>query len=180
MPPSVAPDAELWAIVAHLRDISAVPPLVSSGDGGRGRALFVERCGACHRAGTDGAGGIGPDLSSIARQRSREALVQSIREPSAVVAEGFRAITLRPRGAEPLKGALKREDAFSIQIVTEDGRLAAFSTDELVEISRSLDSPMPPYGVDRLGDDELENLLAFFAASAERGATAAQAHGSPL
>lgn len=170
MPPSVAPDTELWAIVAYLRNISSVPPLVTTGEAALGGPLFAERCAECHRAGS-GAGGIGPDLSRIALARSREALVQSIREPNAVVADGFRAITLRVRGREPLKGILKRQDAFSLQILTEDGRLVGFPTTELVEIARSRESLMPAFGVDRLGDAELENVLAFLRASAEDSAT---------
>jgi putative heme-binding domain-containing protein len=169
MPPSAAPDTELWAIVAHLRNVSSVPRLVSTGDPARGRTLFVTECARCHRAGADGSGGMGPDLSRIALARSREALVQSVREPSAVVAEGFRAISVRTRGGEPLFGALKREDAFSIQIVTDDGRLVGFATGDFTEIGpRGLDSPMPAFGADRLDDAELEDLLAFLAASVER------------
>jgi putative heme-binding domain-containing protein len=178
MPPSTAPDAELWAIVAHLRSISTVAPLVSDGDAVEGKKLFAEHCAACHRAGVDGAGGIGPDLSSVARQRSRGALVQSIREPSAVVAEGFRAIALRTRRGENLVGVLKREDAFSIQIVTEDARLVGFSIDELAAVTRGRASPMPAFGVDRLGDRALEDLLAFLAVSAEHAAASRPAAGS--
>ena len=37
MPPSVAPDNELWAIVAYLRSISVMPPLDTSGDARRGQ-----------------------------------------------------------------------------------------------------------------------------------------------
>jgi putative heme-binding domain-containing protein len=170
MPPSAAPDAELWAIVAHLRSISVVPQLVTDGDAGKGRTLFAEQCAACHRAGHEGVGGIGPDLSSIARQRSREALVQSIREPSAVVAEGFRAIELRPRSGEALAGVLKREDAFSIQIVTDGGRLVGLATDEIAAVRRGLDSPMPAFGPEKLGDAEIEDLFAFLAAAADRAA----------
>ena len=40
MPPSVAPDNELWAIVAHLRSISVMPPLETTGDAARGRAIL--------------------------------------------------------------------------------------------------------------------------------------------
>jgi hypothetical protein len=94
MPPSAATDAEIWAIVAHLRSISTVPPLASNGDAAQGRALFAERCGECHRS-SSSDGGLGPDLRQIAQLRSRETLVQSIRYPSSVVAEGYRTVTLR-------------------------------------------------------------------------------------
>src|SRR5688572_16399888 len=62
MPPSSAPDTELWAIVAHLRSISLMPPLETNGDAARGRALFEEECSGCHQARGRG-GAVGPDLS---------------------------------------------------------------------------------------------------------------------
>jgi putative heme-binding domain-containing protein len=175
MPPSAAPDTELWAIVAYLRGISTVPPLQTRGDAALGRSLFDAQCAGCHRAGADGGGGIGPDLTQIARARSREALVQSIRDPSAVVADGYRAIALRARGGKTLGGILKHEDAFSLQIATDDGRLLGVSTDALVEVTRGKDSPMPRFGADRLGDAELENLLAFLAARAQPPAASTSA-----
>jgi putative heme-binding domain-containing protein len=172
MPPSAAPDTEVWAIVAHLRNVSTVPALATSGDAMRGRELFAAGCAGCHRAGPVGAGGIGPDLTKIVLARSREALVESVRKPNAVVAEGFRSVTLRPRGGEAFKGVLKREDAFSLQVVTEDGRLRAYAAAGLVDIARSLDSPMPEFGPDRLSDAALEDLLAFLAAAARTPASA--------
>ena len=162
MPPTAAPDYEIWAMVAHLRSISTVPPLASTGDSKQGGAVFAERCGGCHRSGTN-AGGLGPDLRRIAEQRSRETLVRSIRDPSAVVAEGFRAVTLRTRAGGLVRGALKKEDAFSLQVLDEDLRLQGYAVADLEEIVREPDSLMPAFGADRLSDAELENVLAFLA-----------------
>src|SRR5688572_1319056 len=103
MPPNIAPDSELWAIVAYLRSISVVPVLVSTGDAGRGREQFAKHCAECHQA--RGAGGaFGPDLTSIGITRSRAALTAALREPSASIALGFRAVTLRTRGGERATG----------------------------------------------------------------------------
>src|SRR5918993_212808 len=41
MPPSTAPDSELWAIVAYLRNISVRPPLESTGGATRSRAALT-------------------------------------------------------------------------------------------------------------------------------------------
>src|SRR5262245_39400392 len=89
-PPTLAPDNELWAIVAYLRSSSVAPELVSTGDAGRGRALFATECAGCHQV--RGVGGaFGPDLTSIGATRSRAALTAALREPSATIALGFRA-----------------------------------------------------------------------------------------
>ena len=160
MPPNIAPDSELWAIVAYLRSISVVPVLVSTGDAGRGRELFVKDCAGCHQA--RGAGGaFGPDLTSIGITRSRSALTAALREPSATIALGFRAVTLRTRGGEHVTGVVKAEDAFSLQVVTQDGALRSFAKRDLAQLTRETESAMPAFGSDRVGEAALEDLLAY-------------------
>jgi putative heme-binding domain-containing protein len=160
MPPSVAPDHELWAIVAHLRTISIMPPLASTGDAARGRATFLEDCAGCHQVRGEG-GALGPDLTSIGATRSRAALTTSIREPSASVALGFRAVTAVTRTSERVEGVVKGEDAFSIQIVTAGGALRAFRKEDLRQLTRGTESLMPVYDSARLSDAALEDLLAY-------------------
>jgi putative heme-binding domain-containing protein len=157
MPPSTAPDNEVWAIVAHLRSISVMPPLVSTGDADRGRALFESECAGCHQI--SGVGGaLGPDLTAIGATRSRASLTTALRDPSASVALGFRAVTLRS-GADRVEGVVKGEDAFSLQVVTVDGQLRAFRREDLVE--RGTQSLMPVFDTARLSDAALEDLLAY-------------------
>lgn len=160
MPPSVAPDNELWAIVAYLRSVSVMPPLVTSGDAARGHSLFANECASCHQANGNG-GVLGPDLTTIGITRSRAALTTALREPSAAVALGFRAATAVTRAGDRAEGAVKGEDAFSIQIVTVDGELRAFRKRELVELIRSTESLMPAYDANGLSDGALEDLLAY-------------------
>jgi putative heme-binding domain-containing protein len=160
MPPNIAPDNEIWAIVAHLRSISVMPPLESSGDPGRGRAAFASECAGCHQVRGEG-GALGPDLTSIGAARSRAALIAALREPSATIPLGFRAVALRTRGGERVTGVVKSEDAFSLQLVTEDGALRAFVKRNLAQITRESESPMPAFDAERLSDAGLEDLLAF-------------------
>jgi putative heme-binding domain-containing protein len=158
MPPSTAPDNELWAIVAHLRSISVVPTLQTTGDASRGRALFADDCVGCHQVRGEG-GALGPDLTSIGVARSRAALVAALRDPSASVALGYRTATAVTRG-ERVEGVVKGEDAFSIQLFTTDGELRAFPK-RGVELTRSKESLMPVFDTSRLSDTALEDLLAY-------------------
>lgn len=159
MPPSGAPDDELWAIVAHLRSISVMPLLVTAGDPDRGIALFKKECSGCHQVRGEG-GALGPDLTAIGAMRSREALVSALRDPSASIALGFRAVTFRA-GGERVEGVVKGEDAFSLQVVTVDGELEAFPKRGLVELERSAKSLMPVFDEGKLPDAALEDLLAY-------------------
>ena len=159
MPPSGAPDDELWAIVAHLRSISVMPLLVTAGDPDRGIALFKKECSGCHQVRGEG-GALGPDLTAIGAMRSREALVSALRDPSASVALGFRAVTFRA-GGERVEGVVKGEDAFSLQVVTVDGELEAFPKRGLDELERSAKSLMPVFDEGKLPDAALEDVLAY-------------------
>jgi len=159
MPPSSAPDDELWAVVAHLRSISVMPPLVTTGDAGRGRALFEKECSGCHQVRGEG-GALGPDLTTIGATRSRAALTTALRDPSASVALGFRGATFN-FGGERVEGAVKGEDAFSLQVVTDEGELRAFPKRDLDGLTRSATSLMPVFDAGKLSDAALEDLLAY-------------------
>ena len=87
-------------------------------------------------------------------------LTTSIRDPSATVALGFRAVTLQS-GGERIEGVVKGEDAFSVQVVTVDGALRAFRNQGLGELTRGTESLMPVFDESRLSDAALEDLLAY-------------------
>lgn len=161
MPPSTAPDADLRAIVAYLKSIGTVPAdFNASGDAAHGEELFRSTCTQCHRVGDDG-GRLGPDLSLIAETRSRAELRRAIREPSASMAAAFRPVTLVTRDGQQIRGVRKGEDAFSVQIVDTNERLQGYRKSELAEVVREDESLMPVFGVERLSESELDDLLKF-------------------
>ena len=161
MPSSTAPDKELWAIVAYLKNISTVPPSQNDrGDAVRGEEIFSSTCASCHRV--NGRGGhLGPDLTRIAAVRTREMLIRSIRDPSASVASGYRAVTLVTEDGQRVRGAMKSEDAFSIQIVDTNERLQGYLKADLREVIRGEQSLMGVFGPDRINDEELDDLLRY-------------------
>jgi putative heme-binding domain-containing protein len=175
MPPSVAPDTELWAIVAYLRNISTVPPFAASGDPTHGRELFDAQCAECHRVGAVG-GTLGPELTRIAEMRSREAVELAIRNPNASIGPGFRAVTLVTRSGERVEGVAKNEDAFSIQVATVGERLNGYRKRDLVELTRVPESPMPAFGPERLSEPDLADLVTFLGTL--RSAAAAESSGA--
>jgi alcohol dehydrogenase (cytochrome c) len=161
MPPSPAPDDEIWAIVAYLRTVSTVAPFeIEGADIGHGRELFAELCANCHRVGASG-GILGQDLTRIAQVRSREALTRAIREPSASAAAGYRTVKLVTKSGERIVGIAKREDAFSIQVVDTDERLQGYRKTDLQELVHDDESLMPPFPPEQLGRRDLDDLLAF-------------------
>ena len=165
MPPSQAPDEEIRAVVAYLRSISTTTAGPSArGDIANGVAngerTFWTSCGGCHHV-NDRGGRLGPDLSRIASSQSREALAQSIRDASASIASGYEAVTLVTRDGKRIRGVRKGEDAFSIQIMDTRERLQGYVKADLRDVSRDTQSLMPSFGVDRLADRDLDDLLDF-------------------
>ena len=167
MPSSSAPDGDLWAMVAFLRSLGTVPPWnTEGGDAARGGEIFASTCASCHRL--NGRGGrLGPDLTRIAATRSREATINEIRDPSASIASAYRSVTLVIReGERRVRGVVKNEDSFSIQIMDTEERLQGYGKAD-VEIADREGSLMPAFGPNRLTEPDLNHVLAYLASLAE-------------
>ena len=171
MPSSAAPDNELWAVVAYLKSVGTVPPVAfATGDADHGQEVFRSFCSRCHRV--NGRGGrLGPDLSRIARIRSRAGLTLAIRKPSASMAVGYRTVMLVTTDGGLIRGVKKGEDAFSVQIVDTGERLQGYLKADLREVRNEERSLMPAFGLDRLSDGDLDDVLRFLASAREADAT---------
>jgi putative heme-binding domain-containing protein len=161
MPSFDSPDQEIWATVAFLKSVGTVAAAdAGPGDPERGRELFEARCARCHRV--DGLGGrMGPDLSRIGAVRARDALVGSIRDPGAVIAGGYRTVTLVPRSGDPIRGVLKGEDAFSIQIMDTRQQLRGHRIADLAEVQRDPESIMPAFTEARMPTTDLDDVVRY-------------------
>ena len=158
---SSAPDREIWAVVAYVKGLSTVPPFENdTGDAERGQEVFSSTCARCHRVNRRG-GRLGPDLSRIAAIRSRDMLMRAIRDPSASVAVGYRAVTLVTQDGRRVRGVTKGEDAFSIQVVDTRERLQGYLKADLQELVQEERSLMPLFDPDRLSDGDLDDLLRY-------------------
>jgi cytochrome c oxidase cbb3-type subunit III len=161
MPSTSAPDQEIWAMVTYVKSISTVPEFDSDrGDAARGRTIFAETCTRCHSVNGEG-GRLGPDLSRIAAIRTREMLMRSIREPSASMAAGYRAVTLVTQDGERVRGVAKSEDSFSILIMDTNERLQGYVKADLQEVIHEEQSLMRQFGPELLSDDRLDDVLRY-------------------
>ncbi len=96
-------------------------------------------------------------------------LVRSIRDPSASVAAGYRAVTLVTQDGRLIRGVTKSEDAFSIQVVDTRERLQGYLKADLEEVIHQERSLMPEFGPDRLTDRDLDDLLRYLGTLQEAG-----------
>ncbi len=163
MPRSGMKDTEIRAVMAYLTTLNRPEPAVPvSGNRANGQRIYWESggCGECHRI-DDRGGRLGPELTRIGSARSRRALVREIRNASEFIVRGYRAVTLITDDGERVRGAVKNEDTFSIQIMDSSQRLRAFLKSDLRELTHEDRSLMPDYPVSRLSAAELDDLLSY-------------------
>ena len=165
MPAHIFPDAEIWMLVSYLRSIglSGISTVVD-GNPETGELLFLQNCSTCHRRGDQG-GALGPNLSRITQVRSLEALINSVRSPSAAIARGYKPVLVTTEDNEQVQGVIKREDAFSIQIMDTDQYLRGFSKISLREINYEEQSWMPVFSESELTNQDLNNIISFLQSS---------------
>jgi putative heme-binding domain-containing protein len=141
-----------------------------------GARIFWASCAECHSL--NGRGGVlGPDLSRIAQSQPAASLAQAVRDPNASIAAGYRAVTLVTRDGRRIRGVLKGQDAFSIQILDVREQLRGFLKTNLREVISEASSLMPAFGPERLTDRDLEDLLRFVANPRAVRSTDPQASG---
>jgi putative heme-binding domain-containing protein len=132
----------------------------------RGRELYAAvLCAACHVTGTTGRP-VAPDLTMVASRFSRRDLIESILEPSKVVAEVHRNVIVTKSDGSVVQGRIVQNDfrASTLTLSTNP-----FAPSELVTIPKaeirtweeSPVSPMPPALLDSLSKEEINDLLGF-------------------
>jgi putative heme-binding domain-containing protein len=173
MPANDLTDLEAWEVVAYLRSLGRTAPKQVSGDRQAGEKLFQGdgNCWLCHMV--NGKGGrVGPDLSSIGSRRSPEFLTEKIRDPNKNLAPGqmepgkewpydAEAVTVVTQDGKTVRGVLRNEDTFSIQIMDLQEDLHSYSKKDLRSVTHEGKSVMPPYDEGLLSDLQLRDLVAY-------------------
>lgn len=148
-------DTQAW-----LKLLDALPGQASAENG---RRLFfhpkVALCASCHRHGGRG-NVVGPDLSLIARQGDRAAILQSILEPHREVAPQFYPTLLKLKDGTDFTGILLRSS--STEVFRDlTGKERTFQKADIVQRTELKTSLMPPALVMSLTDAEIRDLLEF-------------------
>jgi cytochrome c oxidase cbb3-type subunit III len=168
-------DTEIWQIITYIRSQEVKSAGKATGDAVHGKQLFFGdgNCSMCHMV--DGKGGrLGPDLSGVGGSRTREALIDSIRNPSRRLAWGlteatkefpqeYETITVVTADGKEIKGVAMNEDAFTVQIMDQGDHIHLLEKDKLKSFQKSRESIMPKYEPDVLSDKEVDDIVAFLA-----------------
>jgi len=168
-------DEEIWQIITYLHSQEASASSKPLGNAAQGKELFFgdANCSLCHMV--NGKGGrLGPDLTGAGAGRTREALIDSVRNPSRRLAWGlneatkefpqeYESVTVVTADGKQIKGVTLNEDSFSVQIMDTSEQIHLLEKDKLRSFQKSRESAMPKYGPDLLSDKDLEDIVAFLA-----------------
>src|SRR5215831_508887 len=145
MPAFPMPEDEGRAIVVWLRSLrSAGPEEQVTGDPRAGRALFFGSagCSQCHMFGGQG-GRLGPDLSRIGEEKHVGELKEAITKPDASLRDGYQTAEVRTAEGGVIRGVIKNEDTFSVQMMDQHEKLHMFVKTDLKDVTRVQKSLMP-------------------------------------
>ena len=143
-----------------------LPPLsdilVLRGDAGRGRSLFADRaqCSKCHKVRGNGEE-IGPDLSEVAKiHKTREALLTSIIDPSASIAQGFEGVNVLTTNGKVVSGLILSEGD-PLVLKDQNGNRITLAADDIESRVKMKVSLMPE--IDNLGlsGQELADVVEY-------------------
>lgn len=145
-------------------DVAAYTAALEGGSIDRGRRLYYQhpaaQCTRCHAI-HDAGGDVGPALTTIGAQRSRQHLLESLVAPSAQISPGYGTVALTLENGETVRGTLAEETDAALVIRTEN---AGRQTVQKTTITNRQDGPsgMPPMGL-ILNRRELRDMVAFLA-----------------
>ena len=158
----------------HLKDYRET---IEGGNPDKGREIFFGRaevsCRRCHKV--DGSGGeVGPDLSRVALDKSREYLLESLVDPNKQIAKGFETAILAMADGRVFAGIVKEDDGQKLRLHLADGQLISIDKAEIEERTVGK-SGMPDDLVKKLTKSEIRDLVEYLAQ--RKSAVDPAAHG---
>jgi cytochrome c oxidase cbb3-type subunit III len=166
-------DEEIWQIIGYIRSQEVKAPTKALANAAHGKDLFYgdANCSLCHMVAGKG-GRLGPDLTAVGGSRTREAIIDSVRDPSRRLAWGlteatkefpqeYESVTAVTADGKEIKGVALNEDSFSVQIMDANERIHLLDKGKLRSFHKSRESAMPKYDADVLSDKDLEDVVAY-------------------
>jgi quinoprotein glucose dehydrogenase len=138
---------------------------LEGGDPAAGRRIFFDRtdvqCVRCHQVGDQG-GQVGPPLTKIGEQKTREYLLESILTPNKQIAEGWGQTALQLQDDSVEVGRIEKETDAGLTLLLPDGRRRTIAKGDLKARKAALSS-MPEDLAKQLSRRDLRDLVEFLA-----------------
>ncbi len=117
-------------------------------------------CATCHRVQGQGVD-FGPDLSEIGTKLGKDALCESILDPSAGISFGYEAFQLQLKSGDEVYGLIASETADEIAIKAVGGIVARYKKSEVVKRDQMKLSIMPAGLQQNMTTQELVDLVEY-------------------
>ena len=169
-------DDQIWKITAYMKGLRGTAiDAPSPGDMVHGEAVFWGKgvCGSCHMVRGRGSV-IGPDLSNLAGSRKTNSIIAALTSErhrvygpggaqphNLVPLQMYPVVQVTTLGGKTVRGLLRNEDSFSMQIMGLDQQLYLLDRAKLKTIIYEPKSLMPADYDQRLSKVEFDDLLAF-------------------
>ncbi|WP_169980768.1 PVC-type heme-binding CxxCH protein [Tautonia rosea] len=149
-----ASNGERTEVVSRVRRVLAM-----GSDPEVGRAVFVKHCSTCHQLDGEGVA-VGPDLTVLS-DRSPEALLVAILDPSRAVEARYAAYTLATTDGRVVSGLIAEETSNAVTLLRQGGERDTLLRSEIEEIATTGQSLMPEGMEQDIQFQELAHLIAF-------------------
>ena len=137
---------------------SLQPAVLAAADTSRGRAIYDQSCGRCHKL--FGAGeSIGPDLTG-GNRTNIDYLLENIVDPSGVVNRDYRMSIVALSDGRVLNGLVTARDDRTLTLVTPTDR-HVIPAEDIDDVTITQQSPMPEGMLDQLPADAVRDLIGY-------------------
>jgi putative heme-binding domain-containing protein len=128
------------------------------GDAQRGLAVFDRVCGQCHVMHNRGYE-VGPNITRNGRG-SFEQLIISVFDPSLVIGEAYRSVTVLTVDGRVISGLVTERSEQRIALKVQGGKVEVIPMDDVEEIQDNAQSLMPEGLEEQINRKELADLFA--------------------
>jgi putative heme-binding domain-containing protein len=136
-----------------------------------GKKMFsAGLCVACHRFGNEG-GGVGPDLTNLAKRSDYKSILESTIHPNMVVSEQFEQHELKMKDGSVVFGRVVAEENGEYSLVQSGLEPLTLTKVEKAKVASkegSKLSMMPGGLINSMNAEELKDLIAYFVSAGDR------------
>jgi putative membrane-bound dehydrogenase-like protein len=140
---------------------ASLPALELHGQADKGKAIYQQRCAACHRSGGEGFA-VGPDFTSI-KDAGKEKNLVNILDPNREVAPNYLSYLVETKSGETLIGLIAGESTASVTIRQAYGKEVTVLRADLRRMENQKLSLMPEGVETGLSTQDLADLLEYIA-----------------
>ena len=161
--PKATGPAVAWTVESALKMLGEQP--LAGRDLANGKKMFKAGfCVACHRFGPKG-GGVGPDLTNLAKRSDYKSILESILQPGLVVSDQFEQHEIKMKDGSVVLGRIVSQEDGVLALVQsgfEPNKLTKVKTSDMASKKASKLSMMPPALIYSMNADEVKDLIAYF------------------